>query len=208
MSRVAASPRGAPARLTPRAPSTRRRSAGDGIEGVPRDDRTVVRFWHLWGSSPDARSRVTGSSRDSPYRDPQLLESRVRALARVFDERSGLTSPRSSSRPLELLTHDVAEVTRATVALKRCAPSSPARPSPEPRGSCAATPTTSLPHGHAWRSTWANTTPANVWPRSRRSSSRPPSPSLPRAKTDASPRRSDAREREFARTSLSSIIGM
>lgn len=49
MSRVAASPRGAPARLTPRAPSTRRRSAGDGIEGVPRDDRTVVRFWHLWG---------------------------------------------------------------------------------------------------------------------------------------------------------------
>lgn len=60
---------------------------------VPRDDRTVVRFWHLWGSSPDARSRVTGSSRDSPYRDPQLLESRVRALARVFDERSGLDVP-------------------------------------------------------------------------------------------------------------------
>ena len=122
MSRVAASPRGAPARLTPRAPSTRRRSAGDGIEGVPRDDRTVVRFWHLWGSSPDARSRVTGSSRDLPYRDPQLLESRVRALARVFDERSGLDVPALLVKAPELLTHDVAEVTRATVALKRCAP--------------------------------------------------------------------------------------
>lgn len=122
MSRVAASPRGAPARLTPRAPSTRRRSAGDGIEGVPRDDRTVVRFWHLWGSSPDARSRVTRSPRDSPYRDAALLESRVRALARVFDERSGLDVPALLAKAPELLTRDVAEVTRATVALKRCAP--------------------------------------------------------------------------------------
>ena len=183
MSRVAASPRGAPARLTPRAPSTRRRSAGDGIEGVPRDDRTVVRFWHLWGSSPDARSRVTGSSRDSPYRDPQLLESRVRALARVFDERSGLDVPALLVKAPELLTHDVAEVTRATVALKRCAPELTGAAITRARGSCAAASTTSLPHGHAWRSTWANTTPANVCREP--DSSRPPSPRC-RARTGAS----------------------
>lgn len=46
----------------------------------------------------------------------------MRALARVFDERSGLDVPALLAKAPELLTRDVAEVTRATVALKRCAP--------------------------------------------------------------------------------------
>ena len=130
----------------------------------------------------------------------------MRALARVFDERSGLDVPALLVKAPELLTHDVAEVTRATVALKRCAPELTGAAITRAAGllccdvdDVAAARTRMALHlgEHNARERVAakpeELLEATIAP-------------LPRAKTDASPRRSDAREREFARTSLSSGV--
>jgi hypothetical protein len=50
------------------------------------------------------------------------MESRVRALARVFDERTGLDVPACLTRAPPLMTMDAADVCRAMMALKRVAP--------------------------------------------------------------------------------------
>ena len=121
------------ARARPRRPSAPRpapapapappRSSGDGVEGVPAEDRVVVRFWHLWGGGADGcRAYVVGAERGSVYRDPARMESRVRALARVFDERTGLDVPACLTRAPPLMTMDAADVCRAMMALKRVAP--------------------------------------------------------------------------------------
>ena len=121
------------ARARPRRPSVPRpapapapappRSSGDGVEGVPAEDRVVVRFWHLWGGGADGcRAYVVGAERGSVYRDPARMESRVRALARVFDERTGLDVPACLTRAPPLMTMDAADVCRAMMALKRVAP--------------------------------------------------------------------------------------
>ena len=100
-----------------------RRSSGDGVEGVPKEDKAVVHFWHLFGSIPACRQALTSSPRDSVYRNAPLLESRVRALARVFDtETSGLDVPRVLTKEPELLLFEVNEVLRRVLDLKRIAP--------------------------------------------------------------------------------------
>ena len=100
-----------------------RHSSGDGIEGVPQDDKAVVHFWHLFGSIPECRRALTSSARDSPYRNAPLLESRVRSLARVFDtETSGLDVPRVLTKEPTLLLWEANEVVRRVVELKRVAP--------------------------------------------------------------------------------------
>jgi hypothetical protein len=58
----------------------------------------------------------------SPFRDAPLLESRVRALTRVFDARSGVDVPALLTREPELLLRDFRDVTRAVVAVKAAAP--------------------------------------------------------------------------------------
>ena len=91
----AACPRWAPAGPRRVRDASRIGSSGDGIEGVPQEDKAVVHFWHLFGSTPHCRAALTSAGRDSPYRNAPLLESRVRALAKVFDtETSGLDVPR------------------------------------------------------------------------------------------------------------------
>ena len=100
-----------------------RRSSGDGVEGVPNEDKAVVHFWHLFGSLPDCRKALTASPRDSAYRNAPLLESRVRALAKVFDtETSGFDVPRVLTKEHELLLWEANEVVRRVVELKRIAP--------------------------------------------------------------------------------------
>ena len=100
-----------------------RHSSGDGIEGVPQDDKAVVHFWHLFGSIPECRRALTSSARDSPYRNAPLLESKVRSLARVFDtETSGLDVPRVLTKEPTLLLWEANEVVRRVVELKRVAP--------------------------------------------------------------------------------------
>jgi hypothetical protein len=57
------------------------------------------------------------------YRNAPLLESRVRALARVFDtETSGLDVPRVLTKEPELLLCEANEVLRRVLELKRIAP--------------------------------------------------------------------------------------
>ena len=93
------------------------------MEGVPKEDKAVVHFWHLFGSIPACRQALTSSPRDSVYRNAPLLESRVRALARVFDtETSGLDVPRVLTKEPELLLCEANEVLRRVLELKRIAP--------------------------------------------------------------------------------------
>ena len=101
-----------------------RRSSGDGVDGVPRkEDKAVVHFWHLFGSIPECRRALTASPKTSAYRNAPLLESRVRALARVFDtETSGLDVPRVLTKQHQLLLWEANEVVRRVVELKRIAP--------------------------------------------------------------------------------------
>ena len=119
----AACPRWAPAGPRRVRDASRIGSSGDGIEGVPQEDKAVVHFWHLFGSTPHCRAALTSAGRDSPYRNAPLLESRVRALAKVFDtETSGLDVPRVLTKEPELLLWEANDVVRRVVELKRIAP--------------------------------------------------------------------------------------
>ena len=88
----------------------------------PRPTAAVIHFWHLWASSPACRAAVQRWGKGSPFRDAPLLESRVRALTRVFDARSGVDVPALLTREPELLLRDFRDVTRAVVAVKAAAP--------------------------------------------------------------------------------------
>ena len=58
------------------------KSAGDGIDGViSDDDKIIVRFWHHFGSSKKcAEKRSSTSSSLNLFRNPTLLEAKVRRL--------------------------------------------------------------------------------------------------------------------------------
>ena len=60
----------------------RLKSAGDGIDGViSDDDKIIVRFWHHFGSSKKcAEKRSSTSSSLNLFRNPTLLEAKVRRL--------------------------------------------------------------------------------------------------------------------------------
>ena len=60
----------------------RLKSAGDGIDGViSDDDKIIVRFWHHFGSSKKcAEKRSSESSNSNLFRNPTLLEAKVRRL--------------------------------------------------------------------------------------------------------------------------------
>ena len=58
------------------------KSAGDGIDGViSDDDKIIVRFWHHFGSSKKCAEKRSSSSESSHlFRNPTLLEAKVRRL--------------------------------------------------------------------------------------------------------------------------------
>lgn len=58
------------------------KSAGDGIDGViSDDDKIIVRFWHHFGSSKKCAEKRSSSSESSRlFRNPTLLEAKVRRL--------------------------------------------------------------------------------------------------------------------------------
>ena len=58
------------------------KSAGDGIDGViSDDDKIIVRFWHHFGSSKKCAEKRSSSNESSHlFRNPTLLEAKVRRL--------------------------------------------------------------------------------------------------------------------------------
>ena len=58
------------------------KSAGDGIDGViSDDDKIIVRFWHHFGSSKKCAEKRSSSNESSRlFRNPTLLEAKVRRL--------------------------------------------------------------------------------------------------------------------------------
>jgi len=102
----------------------RGKSAGDGIDGVQGEgDKVVVRFWHLWATSQICRDAVTSSPKDSAYRNPPLLELRVRSLSNVFPpQKTGIDVCRLFTGAPELLNWDANEMTNAIVQLKKTVP--------------------------------------------------------------------------------------
>jgi hypothetical protein len=101
----------------------RRRSAGDGEHGVPESERQIERFWRLWTGSANCRALVTASARGAWPRDAAFVESRVRALVRVFDlESTGVDVAVVCAREPRVLTLTAEDATRAVVRLKRAVP--------------------------------------------------------------------------------------
>ena len=90
---------------------------------MPEDERQLERFWRLWTGSANCRALVTASPKGSWPRDAALIESRVRALARVFDlDATGVDVAVVCAREPRVLALTCAEATRATVRLKRAVP--------------------------------------------------------------------------------------
>ena len=62
------------------------------------------------------------AGKGSVYRDPNLLENRVRSLSKVFHENTGLDVPAVLTKAPELLNFDANQLTRKVTRLKKTAP--------------------------------------------------------------------------------------
>ena len=123
-------PRCAPSTSTLRASrrTPRARSAGDGeCAFTDANDRAVEKFWRQWTGAAHCREIVTKSARASLYRDPERLESKVRALLRVFPVDGdgncgshGLDVPAATAREPRLLTLREDEFVKRVLMVKRC----------------------------------------------------------------------------------------
>jgi|SaaInlV_125m_DNA_1040241.scaffolds.fasta_scaffold01562_5 hypothetical protein len=108
--------------------AARARSAGDGeCAFTDANDRAVEKFWRNWTGAAHCRQIVTKSSRESLYRDPARLESKVRALLRVFPVDGdgncgshGLDVPASAAREPRLLALREDEFVKRVLMVKRC----------------------------------------------------------------------------------------